>query len=194
MSSSKYCELYWVCTVSFCETLTTGLWKVFLYRVGINAHGRVVTSSVSFVCLLLQCLQVTFCIGPTVPTNCVQTVHRKTWTLVGTLTSSVRALTTHRLALWYTPCWSYPPGLDQCRSARQWASQRSKEKLKILPASGNMRVTRIIDPTDAPGAKASLHLNPQCSKKQCVLARSQASTTLIIKTGRMGGKILIASS
>lgn len=97
MLSSKYCELYWVCTVSFCETLTTGHWKVFLYRVGVNAHGRVVPSSVSFVYLLLQCLQVTVCAGPTVPTNCVQTVHRKTWTLVGTLTSSVRALTTHRL-------------------------------------------------------------------------------------------------
>lgn len=55
-------------------------------------------------------------------------------------------------------------------------------------------VTRIIDPTDAPGAKASLHLNAQCSKQQCVLVRSQVSATLIIKTGRMGGKILIASS
>lgn len=65
MSSSKYCELYWVCTVSFCEPLTTGHWKAFLYRVGINAHGRVVTSSISFVCLLLQCLQVTVCAGQT---------------------------------------------------------------------------------------------------------------------------------
>lgn len=52
-----------------CETLTTGHGKVFLNRVGVNAHGRVVTASVLFLHPLLQCLQVTVCAGPIVPTK-----------------------------------------------------------------------------------------------------------------------------